>query len=165
MTGLIEFAAPVRPGDSGGPLVNSAGQVVGVTTAATVNFRMGPGGAGFAIPINDALGIAAQIRAGARSDGIHLGPPTLLGVGVSTADQEEGVPGVIIREVIRGGPAQAAGLLDGDVLVSIDGERVGSATTLTDILDRRYAGDVVDLVWVDRAGRQLNGKATLVSGP
>ncbi|BBY26427.1 S1C family serine protease [Mycolicibacterium sediminis] len=165
MTGLIEFAAPVRPGDSGGPLVNSAGQVVGVTTAATVNFRMGPGGAGFAIPIKDALGIAAQIRAGARSDGIHIGPPTLLGVGVSTADQEESVPGVIIREVIRGGPAEAAGLLDGDVLVSIDGEQVGSATKLTDVLDRHYAGDVVDLVWVDRAGRQLNGKATLVSGP
>lgn len=165
MTGLIEFAAPVRPGDSGGPLVNSAGQVVGVTTAATVNFRMGPGGAGFAIPINDALGISAQIRTGARSDSIHIGPPTLLGVGVSSADQDSSVPGVLLREVIRGGPAEAAGLLDGDVLLSIDGERIGSATTLTDVLDRHYAGDVVDLVWIDRGGRQITGKATLTSGP
>ena len=62
MTGLIEVAAPVRAGDSGGPLINVAGQVVGVTTAATVNFRMGPGGEGFAIPINDALAVAGQIR-------------------------------------------------------------------------------------------------------
>ena len=40
-------------------------------TAATVNFRMGPGGAGFAIPINDALATAGQIRAGVRSDSVH----------------------------------------------------------------------------------------------
>ncbi|PRC55756.1 serine protease, partial [Mycobacterium sp. ITM-2017-0098] len=44
LPGLFEFAAPVRAGDSGGPVVNGAGQVVGITTAASVNFRMGPGG-------------------------------------------------------------------------------------------------------------------------
>ena len=65
VTGLIEFAAPVRAGDSGGPLVNAAGQVVGVTTAATVNFRMGPGGEGFAIPINDAMAVAIRSDRGA----------------------------------------------------------------------------------------------------
>ena len=85
LTGLIEFAAPVRAGDSGGPLVNGAGQVVGLTTAASVNFRMGPGGEGFAIPINEAMAVANQIRSGVPSDSVHIGPPTLLGVGVSTA--------------------------------------------------------------------------------
>ncbi len=81
MTGLFEIAAPpVRAGDSGGPVVNGAGQVVGITTAASVNFRMGPpGGEGFAIPINDALAIANQIRAATPSDTVHIGPPTLLG--------------------------------------------------------------------------------------
>jgi len=58
VNGLIEVAADVRPGDSGGPLVNSAGQVIGVVTAATVTFQMGPGGKGFAIPINDAMAVA-----------------------------------------------------------------------------------------------------------
>lgn len=163
MTGLIEFAAPVRAGDSGGPVVDSSGRVVGVTTAATVNFRMGPGGAGFAIPINDALATAGQIRAGVRSDSIHIGRPTLLGVGVSTGDQDPSVNGVIVREVIPGGPAQAAGLQNGDVLISLDGAPVDSATTLTNVLDRHYPGDVVDLVWIDRAGQQINGKATLTS--
>jgi S1-C subfamily serine protease len=163
MTGLIEFAAPVRAGDSGGPVVDSSGRVVGVTTAATVNFRMGPGGAGFAIPINDALATAGQIRAGARSESIHIGRPTLLGVGVSTGDQDPSVNGVIVREVIPGGPAQAAGLQNGDVLISLDGAPVDSATTLTNVLDRHYPGDVVDLVWIDRAGQQINGKATLTS--
>lgn len=164
MTGLIEFAAPVRAGDSGGPLVNAAGQVVGLTTAATVTFRMGPGGAGFAIPINDVMAVASQIRAGAASDTVHIGPPTLLGVGVATGDQDPSIPGVIIRDVLPGGPAQQAGLRNGDVLISIDGTGLDSATALTNILDRHYPGDVVDLVWIDREGRQITGKAPLNAG-
>jgi serine protease Do len=164
MTGLIEVAAPVRAGDSGGPLINSRGEVVGVTTAATVNFRMGPGGEGFAIPINDALAVAGQIRSRTPSATVHIGPPTLLGVGVSPGDQNESLPGVLLREVLRGGPAQQAGLLDGDVLLSINGEQLDSATALTDVLDRHYPGDVVDLVWIDRNGHQLTGKATLSTG-
>ena len=163
MTGLIEFAAPVRAGDSGGPLVNGAGQVVGMTTAATLNYRMGPGGKGFAIPINDAMAVAGQIRSGVPSDSVHIGPPTLLGVGVSSREQQESLPGVIIHEVLHGGPAQQAGLHDGDVLVSIDGIQLNSATSLTSVLDRHYPGDVVELVWIDRAGEQRVGKAALGS--
>ncbi|MCV7422435.1 serine protease [Mycobacterium yunnanensis] len=162
-TGLIEFAAPVRAGDSGGPVVNAAGQVVGVTTAATVNFRMDPGGSGFAIPINDALATANQIRSGTPSGSVHIGPPTLLGVGVNSRNQPANLPGVVLFEVLRGGPAERAGLHDGDVLLSIDGERLDSATALTNVLDRHYPGDVVDLAWVDRAGQQITGKATLTS--
>lgn len=163
MTGLIEFAAPVRAGDSGGPLVNAAGQVVGVTTAATVNFRMGPGGAGFAIPINEAMAIAGQIRSLQPSASVHIGRPTLLGVGVSAREQQSDLPGVIIHEVLIGGPAQQAGMRDGDVLLSIDGVQLNSANALTEVLDRFYPGDVVDLVWIDRAGQQLTGKAALAS--
>ena len=131
LNGLIEVAANVRAGDSGGPLVNGAGQVIGVTTAATVNYRFAPGGKGFAIPINQALAIADQIRARAPSDTVHIGPPTLLGVGVAAGDQDEGVPGVVIREALRGGPAEQAGLVDGDILTSIDGAPLDSATALT----------------------------------
>ncbi|UXA17785.1 S1C family serine protease [Mycobacterium sp. SMC-4] len=163
LTGLIEFAAPVRAGDSGGPLVNGNGQVVGITTAASVNFRMGPGGKGFAIPINDAVAIANQIRAGIPSDTVHIGPPVLLGVGVRTAARD--APGVVIQEVLRGGPAEQAGLMDGDLLVVVDGVTLDSATTLTTVLDRHYAGDVVDLTWIDRAGQTRTGKAVLTPGP
>ena len=59
LSDLIGFAAPLRPGDSGGPLVSSTGQVIGLNVAASVNYRLGtPGGKGFAIPINRAMGIA-----------------------------------------------------------------------------------------------------------
>jgi serine protease Do len=163
LTGLIEVAANVRAGDSGGPLVNGAGQVIGMTTAATVNYRFAPGGKGFAIPINQALAIGDQIRARAPSDTVHIGPPTLLGVGVAAGDQDADVPGVIIREALRGGPAEAAGLVDGDVLTTIDGAPLDSATTLTRLLDRHYPGDIVNLTWIDRSGQQRTGKATLAS--
>lgn len=162
-TGLIEFAAPVRAGDSGGPVVNAAGQIVGVTTAATVNFRMDPGGSGFAIPINDALATANQIRSRTPTGAVHIGPPTLLGVGVNGRSQSDSLPGVILFEVLKGGPAEQAGLHDGDVLLSIDGVQLNSANVLTDVLDRHYPGDVVDVTWIDRAGKQLDGKATLGS--
>jgi S1-C subfamily serine protease len=164
LTGLIEIAAPVRAGDSGGPLVNGGGQVIGMITAATVNYRFAPGGKGFAIPINQALGIADQIRSRTPSDTVHVGPPTLLGVGVAAGDQDSNVPGVIIREALRGGPAAAAGLVDGDVLTSVDGQPLNSANALTAILDRHYPGDVLDLTWVDRGGQQRTGKATLTPG-
>jgi S1-C subfamily serine protease len=163
VNGLIEVAADVRPGDSGGPLVNSAGQVIGVVTAATVNFQMGPAGRGFAIPINDAMPVANQIRAGTPSPTVHIGQPTLLGVGVGTQPRNGG--GIIVRDVVLGGPAARAGLAIGDVLTVLDGTSLDSATTLTYVLDRHYPGDVVDLTWIDRSGQERTGKATLVSGP
>jgi S1-C subfamily serine protease len=163
VNGLIEVAADVRPGDSGGPLVNSAGQVIGVITAASVNFQMGPAGKGFAIPINDAMAVAGQIRSGAPSGSVHIGPPVLLGVGLSTQPRREA--GVIVRDVMRGGPADQAGIAIGDVITTLDGTSVDSATTLTYVLDRHYPGDVVDVTWIDRSEQERTGKAALVPGP
>jgi serine protease Do len=163
VNGLIEVAADVVPGDSGGPLVNSAGQVIGVVTAASVTYQMGPGGEGFAIPINDAMAVAGQIRSGAPSATVHIGQPVLLGVGVGTQPRRAG--GIIVRDVMSGGPADQAGVAIGDVLTVLDGASLDSATTLTSVLDRHYPGDVVDLTWIDRSGQQRTGKATLVSGP
>jgi serine protease Do len=163
VNGLIEVAADVVPGDSGGPLVNGAGQVIGVVTAASVNYQMGPGGEGYAIPINDAMAVAGQIRSGAPSASVHIGPPVLLGVGVGTQPRRAG--GIIVRDVVVGGPAAQAGVAVGDVLTVLDGTPLDSATTLTYVLDRHYAGDVVDLTWIDRGGQQRTGKAALVLGP
>lgn len=163
INGLFEFAAPVRAGDSGGPVVNDAGQVVGMTTAASVNFRMGPGGKGFAIPINNAMAVAGQIRARNPSGTVHIGPPTMLGVGVRTAQRQS--RGVIVQDVIPGGPAEAAGLVPGDLLTNIDDTPLDSARTLTLVLDRHYPGDVIGLTWLDQAGQPRTGKATLAAGP
>jgi S1-C subfamily serine protease len=139
LVGLIQIDANIRPGDSGGPTVNSANQVVGMNTAASQNFHLGRG-QGFAIPINEAMAIAGQIRSGASSATVHIGPTAFLGVGVNDAG---GGAGAIIRQVIPTGPAAGAGLNPGDVITAINGQPVNSATALTNILDQHHPGDHV----------------------
>jgi S1-C subfamily serine protease len=160
LTGLIRVAANLRPGDSGGPLVNSAGQVVGIDTAASESYHTSNGG--FAIPINQALGIADQIRSRAPSPTVHIGDTGMLGVGV--ADTRNG-GGVAIKQVVRGGPAAQGGLMPGDVITAIDGNAVSNANALTDVIDQHHPGDTVSLTWVDSSGGQRNAPVTLAVGP
>lgn len=158
LSGLFEFAAPVVAGDSGGPVVNSAGQVVGITTAASVNYQFGPGGEGFAIPINDALPVANQIRSRAP-------PPTCTSgrrcCSVSGCARRNAARACRSPKCCAAGPPTGTGLLAGDVLTVLDGTPLDSATTLTYVLDRHYPGDVIDLTWIDRSGQERTGKATL----
>ena len=168
MAGLIESSTNLRAGDSGGALVNAAGQVVGMNAAATLNFKVNgestPGGQGFAIPINRVLDIANQIRSGTPSPAVHIGPSAILGVGISaTGSPRSG--GLPVRSVFRGGPADLAGVRPGDMITTIDGVAIDSATTLTALMDRRYPGDVIDLNWIDQGGVPRNAKVPLVTGP
>jgi S1-C subfamily serine protease len=160
LTGLIQIAANLRPGDSGGPLVNGAGQVVGIDTAASMSYHTSSGG--YAIPINQALAIADQIRARAPSPTVHVGDTPMLGVGV--ADTRNG-GGVAVRQVLRGSPAAQAGMIGGDVITAFDGNAVGNANALTNILDQHHPGDSVSLTWVDPGGGQRNANITLAPGP
>lgn len=164
--GLIESSTNLRSGDSGGALVDSAGRVVGLNAAATVNFRVNgeatPAGQGFAIPINRALGIANQIRSGTPSPTVHIGPSAILGVGISSGDGPGGLP---VRSVLRNGPAAQVGILPGDTLTVIEGVQIDSANALTGLLDQRYPGNVIDVNWVDRSGFARNAKVELAAGP
>ena len=165
---LIESSTNLRAGDSGGALVNNAGQIVGLNAAATVNFRLGtstPGGQGFAIPINEALGIAGQIRSGAPSPDVHIGPSAMLGIGIDAAGRDRAGAGLPVRSTLRGGPAALAGLRPGDVILSIDGTPITSANALTAVLDQRFPGNVIDLNWLDAAGQTQDAKVPLVAGP
>lgn len=168
MGGLIESSTNLRAGDSGGALVNSAGQIVGMNAAATLNFRVDgestPGGAGFAIPINRVVDIANQIRGGAATPAVHIGPSAILGVGISATGQSRS-GGLPVRSVLRAGPADQVGLRPGDIITTLDGTPIDSATTLTALLDQRYPGNVIDLNWVDQAGIPHNAKVTLTAGP
>lgn len=162
---LIRVAADIRPGDSGGPLVNSAGQVVGVTVAATLTYRLGgvTGGEGFAIPIDRAIGIANQIRSGAPAPNIHLGDSAFIGVGI--ADAPLGGRGAVVRQVLPDTPARAAGLLVGDVITAVDGVPVNTAADLSAIMDRRSPGETVTLSWFDRGGLPRSAPVVLAKGP
>jgi len=79
--GMIETNANIVAGDSGGPLVNSAGRVIGMDTAGNdVSFNQQQPASGFAIPINTALAVANQIRAGQASSSIVIGYPPFVGI-------------------------------------------------------------------------------------
>lgn len=164
---LIRVAAEIRPGDSGGPLVNDAGQVVGVTVAATLNYHMGgvSGAEGFAIPIDRAIGIANQIRAGAPSPTVHLGDTAFIGVGIADAPAFGGPAGAAVRQVLPETPAGQAGLRPGDVITALDGSPINSAADLSNLMDQRRPGDTIVLSWFDRAGNPRSAPVLLAKGP
>jgi S1-C subfamily serine protease len=158
--GLIQADTAIKPGDSGGPLVNNAGQVVGVDTAATDSYKMS-GGQGFAIPIGHAMGVAGQIRSGAGSNTVHIGPTAFLGLGVA----ENGGNGAAIQRLVDGGPAAGSGIAPGDIITSVDNVPINGPTAMTDVLVPHHPGDVITLHWRSAQGGDRSAPVTLGDGP
>lgn len=158
--GLIQADAAIRPGDSGGPMVNQSGQVIGMNTAATDSYKMS-GGQGFAIPIGTAMGVANQIRSGAGSNTVHIGPTAFLGLGVT----DNGGNGARVERVVGSGPAAAAGVSAGDVITGVDNVPINGATSMTDVLVPHHPGDTITLHWRAKGGGDRSGPVTLADGP
>src|SRR4051795_4654145 len=164
----IQTDAAINPGNSGGPLVDGAGAVIGVNSAiATLSAGAiggGQGGSiglGFAIPIDQAKRIAQQIITQGFSThaiiGVRLDPPYAGdGAKITNASADPGVT--------PGGPAQRAGLHDGDVVVAVDGVRVTSADELIVAIRRHVPGQRLTLTYV-RAGARHTAVVTLGSAP
>ncbi|ORV44849.1 S1C family serine protease [Mycobacterium conspicuum] len=160
LNGLIQVDAPIKPGDSGGPIVNSAGQVIGMTTAATDNFKMS-GGAGFAIPIGHAMGVAAAIRGGGGGGTVHVGPTAFLGLGVVDNNGN----GARVERVVGTGPASEAGLSPGDVITRVDNTAITSATAMADVLVPHHPGDNIAVTYRSASGNVRTVNITLADGP
>jgi S1-C subfamily serine protease len=169
LVGLIEVDADVVPGDSGGPLVDAGGKVVGMDTAASSDYSFDTvGGNGFAIPIDDALGIADQIRQGTASATVHIGATAFLGVSMTAAGQQGSVgaaTGAFIADVLTGSPADKAGLASGDTVVFLDGSPVDSPAALIALIGQHRPGDTVTLAVVSPSGEQRSVTVTFTSGP
>ena len=155
----IQTSAPINPGNSGGALVNTAGQVIGIPTAAA----SGPQGSqaqgiGFAIPANLARDIAGQLITSGHVTSTHRAAigaqiANLTGAGGMTAG-----PG--IGSVTAGGPADRAGLRAGDVIQAVGQTRTPDAAALTGALAARDPGQAVP-VTVDRGGQTVTVQVTL----
>ena len=173
LSGLINHNAPIQPGDSGGPLLNRAGQVIGIDTAASngTQFQSGPSQTqAFAIPINEALGLASQIEAGNASSTVHIGATGFLGVEVMSASNAtaQGVPagfGAAIAGVLPAAAAAGAGITAGDVITSVDGHAVSSPSALQAAMEQHHPGDRVTIGWTDQAGQAQSATVTLAAGP
>jgi S1-C subfamily serine protease len=168
LSGLIQIDAPLEPGDSGGPLVNRSGEVVGINTAAsaTRRFRSVGDSVGFAIPIDRALPLVAQIEAGQASATVHIGVPGLLGVVMNDTTPSGAVTsGVNVAEVMPGSPAANAGVLAGDILTEVDGQPATSPEVVSDQIKKHRAGQKISFSWTDGSSRRRTATVILAAGP
>ena len=125
---FIQTDASINPGNSGGPLVNLNGEVVGINTAIIAQGQ----GIGFAIPIDMATKIVAQLK--------DNGEVTRGWLGVNIQDLKgeladyygaKGGEGVLVTEVVPGNPAEKAGIKAKDIITAVDGEKVRTSRELT----------------------------------
>lgn len=134
--GFIQTDAAINPGNSGGPLVNLYGQVIGINTAISSRGG-GNDGVGFAIPINMAMWVADQLM---ETGAVQR---SYLGVGIqpmtdALADQFGVEPrqGTLVNRVFEDTPADKAGLKVGDIIVSVNDEKVHSPVQLQGLVER-----------------------------
>lgn len=162
VTNAIQIDAAVNPGNSGGPLFDAQGQVIGITSSiATLSSESGSIGLGFAIPVNLAEQIAAQLIADGEAEHAFLG--VTLQDGTATADDVTR-RGAVVRSVTDESPAAEAGLQVDDVIVAIDGDVVGGSESLTAYVRGMSSGDEATLTVV-RDGRALEVDVTLATRP
>jgi putative serine protease PepD len=152
----IQTDAAINPGNSGGALTDADGNVVGINTAIAslaqgTTSQGGNIGVGFAIPIDTARDIARQL--------VEDGEATHAFLGVSIADTEDG-DGALVGAVEEGGPADDAGLQQGDVITRVGDSEVTDASELTAAVRANQPGDRVQVTYV-RDGDEHTADVTL----
>jgi S1-C subfamily serine protease len=150
-TDFIQTDAAINPGNSGGPLLNILGQLIGVNTA----IKAGAEGIGFAIPVDKAKRVVAQLlKQGEVS-------PVWLGFAGQDLDQRtaayfglRAVKGLLLTEVYERSPAEAAGLTPGDLLLSLNGAEVDDGDHYLQLVRSLVPGDEATLTIV-RGDRRM----------
>ena len=134
---FIQTDASINPGNSGGPLINMAGEVVGINTAIVASGQ----GIGFAIPVDLAKGIVAQLK---TSGEVTRG---WLGVGIQNLTPElsqyyqlKENEGVLVTQVFKGDPAEQGGIRANDIIIAVDGNPVSSVRELSGVIANTRVG-------------------------
>jgi serine protease Do len=151
MQKLIQTDASINPGNSGGPLINMAGEVVGMNTLID---RSGES-VGFAVPVNTIKDAISQLRMFGK-----VSRP-FMGISFSTLNRATAAnystsikQGAIIASVIKGSPAGAAGILPGDIITEINGDKLTEQNELDRVIGKFRAGDQV-LVTLYRGSEKM----------
>ncbi len=158
---FIQTDVAVNPGNSGGPLLNTAGQVIGINSQI---FSRSGGymGISFAIPIDEALRVADQLRTKGKMTRGRIG----VALGEMTKDVAEslglGKPrGAYVRNVEPGGPAAAGGIESGDVILSFNGRDIAKSTDLPRVVGETKPGTSAPVqVWRKGGTRDLTVTVT-----
>lgn len=148
---LIQTDAAINPGNSGGALANRAGEVIGINVSI-YSTSGGNVGVGFAVPIDVAYDLAQAVVAGE--------PIERAALGITGTNTESGTAGALVVGVQPNSGADDAGILRGDVIVSIDGVRVNGIGDLVAQIRNYQPGDSVELE-VIRGGEEITVEVTL----
>ena len=161
----LQTDAAINSGNSGGPLFNMRGQVVGITTAKYTGSSTSGAtieGLGFAIPMDDVIGMFQDLMEYGYVTGAYLGVYVR---DVDASAQSYGLPaGAFVEEPMAGMAADRAGILAGDIIVNLGGYDVTSVTELTRVLRRFEAGETTT-VTVYRNGETVYLHITLDEKP
>ena len=161
---LIQTDASINPGNSGGALVNSRGELVGICSLFE-SYSGSSSNVGFAIPSNYAYNIAKQLMAGNKAEHAYMGVSmmTLSSEVVSYYNLDtELTSGVYVSSVVDDEAADEAGIEEGDVIVSFNGEKVLTADSVIIAVRSCDIGETVDVV-INRDGKEQTVKVTLGS--
>ncbi|MEI1373757.1 trypsin-like peptidase domain-containing protein [Nostoc sp. UHCC 0926] len=147
---FIQTDAAINPGNSGGPLLNGQGEVIGINTA----IRPDAMGIGFAIPIDKAKAIAAQLQRDGKVAHPYLGVQMLTltpdlakenNTDPNSPIQIPEVNGVFVMRVVPNSPAASAGIRRGDVILQVDGKAITSAEQLQNFVEDSRLGQILQV--------------------
>jgi len=154
---FIQTDASINPGNSGGPLLNLKGEVIGINTAIVARGQ----GIGFAIPIDMAEDIVAQLKTG---KGVTRG---WLGVGIQSLTPElkdyyrlDDTSGVLVSEVFEGDPADKAGIKVGDIILKVNGKEISTSRQLSRMIAGLAVGEKAKITLL-RDGKKLTRSVKL----
>ncbi len=164
LTDMLQTDAAINPGNSGGPLVNAAGEVIGINTAVSTDAQ----GLGFAIPISAVKGMLKNIIDNGKAERAYLGLAYVTITSEVAKEFDLSVnQGAYVHSdnsrqsaVVSGGPADKAGIEDGDIVSKINGVQVGRAGSIATLIGEYKVGDVVP-VTIIRDGKETVVNVTL----
>jgi serine protease Do len=163
LLGLIQTDAAINPGNSGGPLVNTAGEVIGINSIKVA--QVGVEGMGYAISINEAIPIINALI----DTGYIIRP--WLGIGISTVDDFVASlynlsvnQGVLVSYIVTNGPADKAGLQEGDIITKVDDKEITDVADFIRIINSSEIGQTIKITYW-RGDSEQTVDVTLVESP
>jgi S1-C subfamily serine protease len=181
ISNVIQTDAAINPGNSGGPLINAEGEVIGINSQIeTGGGSSGNVGIGFAIPIDIARSEIHQLVTNGEVEHAFLG----ISGGTITPDLAKAInlpvsEGVIVQSVVKGGPADKAGIeggdtsatiegaevsLGGDIITEVDGKKVAGMDEIVNLVNAAKPGDTLELT-ILRGGTTKTATVTLGDRP
>jgi S1-C subfamily serine protease len=165
---VIQTDAAINPGNSGGPLIDSSGNVIGINSQIQTSGSDGNVGIGFAVPINTARDVVEQLEQNGEVKHAYLGinGGTILPE-LARALKLPVKEGVLVNEVVKGGPADNAGIrggttsatiegadirLGGDIITKIDGKKVSGMDDVINIVNAAEPGETLEVTILRDSG-------------